>query len=74
MTYLNNQGSIQVINNHYLDNTMFDELNDFAQLFTNPESSQQQDNYQRWLELAKIVNMTLYHLRKSANIIFPSYY
>ncbi|WP_263863063.1 hypothetical protein [Limosilactobacillus reuteri] len=44
MTYLNNQGSIQVINNHYLDNTMFDELNDFAQLFTNPESPQQQDN------------------------------
>ncbi|WP_225361918.1 hypothetical protein [Limosilactobacillus reuteri] len=53
---------------------MFDELNDFAQLFTNPESPQQQDNYQRWLELAKIVNMTLYRLRKSANIIFLSDY
>ena len=42
---------------------MFDELNDFA-LFTNPESPRQ-DNYQRWIELAKIVNMTLYRLRKS---------
>lgn len=74
VTYLNNQGGIQVINNHYLDNTMVDELNDFAKLFTNPESPQQQNNYQRWLELAKIINMTLYRLRKSANIIFPSDY
>ncbi|MBD5806084.1 Gfo/Idh/MocA family protein [Limosilactobacillus walteri] len=74
VTYSNDHGDMQIINNHYLANTMTDELNDFAAVFTKLESPQQQANYQHWLELAKIVNMTLYRLRKSANIVFPSDY
>ena len=52
---------------------MVDEMNDFADLFNDPENPEQQAKYKRWFDLARNVNTVMYDLRRSAELTFPSY-
>lgn len=72
ISYYDDRNHQQVINDNYLANTMTNELYDFAELFSNPHSAVQVARYKYWLNLSSRVNLILYRLRKSANIIFPS--
>ncbi|MDO4902920.1 MAG: Gfo/Idh/MocA family oxidoreductase [Limosilactobacillus sp.] len=53
-------------------NSMTDEMNDFAALFTNPDDPAQVKKYQRWMDLSRTVNSVMYSLRQSANLTFPA--
>ena len=51
---------------------MVDELNDFANLFENPNDEVQAALYKKWFELARTVNMVMFNLRESADLTFPA--
>lgn len=53
-------------------NSMTDEMNDFADLFNNPDGKDEQAKYQRWFDLARTVNSVMYSLRQSAQLKFPA--
>ena len=53
-------------------NSMTDEMNDFADLFNNPDDPVQVKKYQHWMNLARTVNSVMYSLRQSANLTFPA--
>ena len=54
------------------ENSMTDEMNDFADLFNNPDDEEEMKKYKHWLELSKTVNSVMYSLRQSAQLVFPS--
>ena len=51
---------------------MTDQMNDFADLFNNPDDEEEMKKYKHWLELSKTVNSVMYSLRQSAQLVFPS--
>lgn len=53
-------------------NSMTDEMNDFADLFNNPDDPAEMKKYQHWMDLARTVNAVMYSLRQSANLVFPA--
>lgn len=56
----------------YYENSMVDELNDFAALFNDPTNPDQVKKYQRWQELSRQVNAVMFDLRQSAELTFPA--
>lgn len=70
--YFDNQGNQHLLNDHPCPNTMTNECEDFAEIFMNPHSTVQNIKYQYWFNLSRIVNRTLYRLRKTTNLTFPS--
>ena len=56
----------------YFENSMVDELNDFADLFENPSDPEQMKHYQAWLALSRDVNTVMFDLRQSADYTFPA--
>ena len=54
------------------ENSMTDEMNDFADLFNNPDDPAEMKKYQHWMDLARTVNSVMYSLRQSANLVFPA--
>ena len=56
----------------YFENSMVDELNDFAALFNAPDDPEQVSNYKRWQTLSREVNAVMYNLRESAELTFPA--
>ena len=56
----------------YFENSMVDELNDFAALFNAPDDPEQVANYKRWQTLSREVNAVMYNLRESAELTFPA--
>ena len=52
--------------------SMVDELNDFADVFENPDDEDQMKRYQHWFDLARTVNSVMFDLRQSADLMFPS--
>lgn len=53
-------------------NSMVDEVRDFGVLFDKPLDDQLLNKYQEWFDLSRLVNETMYQLRQSAQIEFPS--
>lgn len=53
-------------------NSMTDEMNDFADLFNNPDDEAEMKKYKQWLALSKTVNSVMYSLRQSAQLVFPA--
>lgn len=53
-------------------NSMVDELNDFADVFENPDDDAQMKRYNHWLGLARTVNSVMFDLRQSADLSFPA--
>jgi predicted dehydrogenase len=56
----------------FYTNSMVDELNDFADVFENPDDEDQMKRYQHWFDLARTVNSVMFDLRQSADLMFPS--
>ena len=56
----------------FYTNSMVDELNDFADIFENPDDEDQIKRYQHWFDLARTVNSVMFDLRQSADLMFPS--
>ena len=56
----------------FYTNSMVDELNDFADIFENPDDEDQMKRYQHWFDLARTVNSVMFDLRQSADLMFPS--
>ena len=62
---------------HQLDapvekNSMTDEMNDFADLFNDPDNEEQMKKYKAWMDLSEMVNSVMYSLRQSAQLEFPA--
>jgi hypothetical protein len=62
---------------HQLDapvekNSMTDEMNDFADLFNDPDNEEQMKKYKGWMDLSEMVNSVMYSLRQSAQLEFPA--
>lgn len=53
-------------------NSMTDEMNDFADLFNDPDNEEQMEKYKGWMDLAETVNSVMYSLRQSAQLEFPA--
>lgn len=53
-------------------NSMTDEMNDFADLFNNPDDEEEMKKYKHWMDLARTVNSVMYSMRQSANLVFPA--
>ena len=51
---------------------MTDEMNDFADLFNNPDDEEEMKKYNHWMDLARTVNSVMYSMRQSANLVFPA--
>ena len=56
----------------FYTNSMVDEVNDFADVFENPDDEDQMKRYQHWFDLARTVNSVMFDLRQSADFMFPS--
>ncbi|MCI6368141.1 MAG: Gfo/Idh/MocA family oxidoreductase [Limosilactobacillus reuteri] len=56
----------------FYTNSMVDELNDFADVFENPDDEDQMKRYQHWFDLARTVNSVMFDMRQSADLMFPS--
>lgn len=54
------------------DNDMVYELQDFAEIMNNLKDADNEERYQRWLQLAEDVNQVIYDLRQSCNLMFPA--
>lgn len=52
----------------YTDNPMIPEVMDFARVLENPGDRNNQEDYERWLELTKSVNIVMSNLAASAGI------
>lgn len=72
VTYYDSEQTAHALSAKYYENSMVDEMNDFADLFNNPEDPTQQANYKRWFELARQVNSVMFDLRRSAELTFPA--
>lgn len=53
-----------------LDNPMAPEIADFAKILEDPDTKENKDLYEYWLNLSIQANDILYKLRKSANLVF----
>ena len=53
-------------------NSMTDEMNDFADLFNDPDNEEQMKKYKGWMDLSEMVNSVMYSLRQSAQLEFPA--
>lgn len=56
----------------FYTNSMVDELNDFADVFENPDDKDQAARYQAWMKTAREVNSVMFDLRQSAELKFPA--
>lgn len=56
----------------FYTNSMVDEMNDFADVFENPDDPDQLKRYNKWFDLARTVNSVMFDLRQSADLTFPS--
>lgn len=56
----------------FYTNSMVDEMNDFADLFENPDDQKEKDLYGDWLKKARTVNSVMFDLRQSADLSFPA--
>ena len=72
VTYYDDQKKAHPIEANYYENSMVDELNDFADLFENPTDPAQVKNYKAWQDLARDVNAVMFNLRQSADFTFPA--
>lgn len=72
VTYYDSEKQAHPLEAKYYENSMVDELNDFADLFNDPENPEQQAKYRRWFDLARKVNTVMYDLRRSAELTFPA--
>lgn len=54
------------------DNDMVYELQDFAEIMNNLKDADNEERYQRWLQLAEDVNQVIYDLRQSCDLTFPA--
>jgi predicted dehydrogenase len=72
VTYYDADQNAHVLDAPVAKNSMTDEMNDFADLFNNPDDPEEQEKYKHWLDLARTVNSIMYSLRKSANLTFPA--
>lgn len=54
------------------ENPMIEEARDFADVLENPTDSYLGAKYEEWVELARNVNSVVYHLRRSAGILFDA--
>ena len=71
VTYFDANKEAHELSAKYYENSMVDELNDFANLFENPNDEVQAALYKKWFELARTVNMVMFNLRESADLTFP---
>ena len=51
---------------------MVDEMNDFADVFENPDDQDQLARYNKWFDEARVVNSVMFDLRQSADLMFPA--
>ena len=72
VTYYDENKTAHAIEAPYFENSMVDELNDFADLFENPSDPEQMKHYQAWLALSRDVNTVMFDLRQSADYTFPA--
>lgn len=72
VTYYDADKQAHPIEAPYYENSMVDELNDFADLFENPTDATQMAHYKEWLSLARDVNAVMFDLRQSADFTFPA--
>lgn len=72
MTYFDANQEPTELEAPYFENSMVDELNDFAALFNAPDDPEQVANYKRWQTLSREVNAVMYNLRESAELTFPA--
>ena len=72
VTYYDSEKQAHPLEAKFYENSMVDELNDFADLFNDPENPEQQAKYRRWFDLARKVNTVMYDLRRSAELTFPA--
>lgn len=72
VTYFDANKEAHELSAKYYENSMVDELNDFANLFENPNDEVQAALYKKWFELARTVNMVMFNLRESADLTLPA--
>lgn len=72
VTYYDEDKQAHVLDAPVEKNSMTDEMNDFADLFNNPNDEQEMKKYNHWMNLARTVNSVMYSLRQSANLVFPA--
>lgn len=72
VTYYDADGNAHPIEAPVEENSMTDEMNDFADLFNHPDDPEEMKKYKHWLELSKQVNAVMYSLRQSADLVFPA--
>lgn len=70
VNYIDENGKSTSIGHNSEQNPMLPEANDFARIIDDPDSQNNQRDYQRWLDLSVQVNNVLFELRKFANISF----
>lgn len=72
VTYYDAEQHAQTIDVPVEKNSMTDEMNDFADLFNDPDNEEQMEKYQGWMDLSETVNSVMYSLRQSAQLEFPA--
>lgn len=72
VTYFDEKQTAHDLPAKYYENSMVDELNDFAALFENPDDEAQLARYKEWFDLARTVNGVMFNLRESADLMFPA--
>lgn len=72
VTYYDADKKAHPVQGKVYDNSMVPEMQNFADLFNNPNDGQEQKKYEDWHQLSKTVNEVMTSLRQSANLVFPS--
>lgn len=69
-TYIDETGKRTLISEPVTDNPMLPEARDFARVLNDLENTDNQTDYDRWLNLSVQVNKVLFNLRQSGKIVF----
>lgn len=72
VTYYDENQAPHPLKATYYENSMVDELNDFAALFNHPTDRAEMKKYHHWQDLARQVNAVMFDLRQSAELSFPA--
>ncbi len=70
VNYIDSAGKTIPISTESHENSMLPEVLDFARVLSQPNSSQNQKDYQKWLNLSINVNKLMFNLRQDAHVYF----
>jgi predicted dehydrogenase len=70
--YLDQDGAKTALGAEASGNPLAGEVADFERVLKDPDDAQSKKDYEYWLSLSRMVNTTIWNMRRSAGIVFPA--